>query len=134
MIVIQVDILKSRKFQKKLEINFTGLTGNKMPVLNCDVQVPSRKEPAPKTISKLQIYIVESPFEKLVINILEPLPLTKNENNYLLVAIDYFTKWPEVISFPNQKASTVVKTLVDQVYQNSDQPQSYIKLKIKFQI
>ena len=31
---------------------------------------------------------------------------------YLLVTMDYFTKWPEVYAIPNQGASTVADALV----------------------
>jgi hypothetical protein len=33
-------------------------------------------------------------------------------NRYLLVAMDYFTNWPEVYAIPNQEASTVADALV----------------------
>ncbi|UYV74279.1 K02A2.6-like [Cordylochernes scorpioides] len=38
---------------------------------------------------------------------------TEDGNKYLLVAMDYFTKWPEVYAIPNQEAATVARVLVD---------------------
>ena len=35
---------------------------------------------------------------------------------YLLVAMDYFTKWPEVYAIPNQAASTVADALVSKLF------------------
>jgi hypothetical protein len=38
---------------------------------------------------------VGEPFSKIGIDIVGPLPLTKQGNKYIIVATDYFTKWPE---------------------------------------
>lgn len=34
---------------------------------------------------------------------------------YLVMVMDYFTKWPEAIPVPNQEAETVAKVLVENV-------------------
>ena len=36
-----------------------------------------------------------SPFYQIGIDIVGPLPKTARENKYIVVAIDYLTKWPE---------------------------------------
>lgn len=64
----------------------------------------------------LQIYNVDSPFERIQVNILGPLLTTHSGNRYLLVVIDCFTKWPEAIPLKNKRASTIGKALVDQVF------------------
>jgi hypothetical protein len=38
---------------------------------------------------------VGEPFSRIGIDIVGPLPLTKQGNKYIVVATDYFTKWPE---------------------------------------
>jgi Integrase zinc binding domain/Integrase core domain len=38
---------------------------------------------------------VGEPFSKIGIDIVGPLPLTTKKNRYIVVATDYFTKWPE---------------------------------------
>ena len=56
--------------------------------------------------------------ERIAIDILGPLALSESGNKYLLVAIkrpvamDYFTKWPEVYPLPTQTAVTVAEVLV----------------------
>ena len=57
-------------------------------------------------------YIVGAPFERIAIDIAGPYTESDRENRYLLVAMDYFTKWPEVYAIPNQEASTVADALV----------------------
>jgi transposase InsO family protein len=41
-----------------------------------------------------------------------PFPQSDRGNRYLLIAMNYFTKWPEVYPIPNQEASTVAAALV----------------------
>ena len=43
-------------------------------------------------------------------------PHVKQRNQYLLVAQDYFSKWPFAIALPDQKAATIVRVLGDQVF------------------
>jgi transposase InsO family protein len=57
-------------------------------------------------------YNVGAPFESVAIDIDGPFPKSNKGNRYLLFAMDYFTKWPEVYAIPNQEASTVADTLV----------------------
>ncbi|GBM89897.1 hypothetical protein AVEN_172172-1 [Araneus ventricosus] len=48
----------------------------------------------------------------MALDILGPLPVTTKGNRYVLVLMDYFTKWPEAIPIPDQEASTVADELV----------------------
>ena len=50
--------------------------------------------------------------ERLAIDVLGPLPVSDAGNKYLLIAADYFTKWPEAYPLPNQETVTVVEVLV----------------------
>ena len=52
--------------------------------------------------------------ERVAIDVLGSLPVSKSGNRYILIAMDYFTKWPEAYALPNQEAETVAKVLVDQ--------------------
>lgn len=45
--------------------------------------------------------------ERIAVDILGPLPVLEAGSKYLLVAMDYFTKWPEVYPLPNQEAVTI---------------------------
>jgi transposase InsO family protein len=53
---------------------------------------------------------------KVAIDVLGPLPETELGNKYLLIAMDYFTKWPEAFQLPNQEAATVAKVLVNEFF------------------
>ena len=51
--------------------------------------------------------------EKVCIDILGPLPLTRQKHKYILVITDIFTKWTEAVPLPDQEARTVTKAFVD---------------------
>jgi hypothetical protein len=53
-----------------------------------------------------------APFERIAIDVVGPFPKSSQGNRYLLVAMDYFTKWLEAYAIPNQEASTIAKALV----------------------
>jgi hypothetical protein len=61
-------------------------------------------------------YNVGAPFERIAIDIAGPFPKSDRENRYLLVAMDYFTKWPEVYAIPKQEAATVADVLVSNFF------------------
>ncbi|KAJ8409979.1 hypothetical protein AAFF_G00210200 [Aldrovandia affinis] len=50
------------------------------------------------------------------VDILGPYPVTDSGNRYVLVAMDYFTKWPEAYAMPDQIANTMVGRLVEEMF------------------
>lgn len=80
------------------------------------VTCAATKGPRTRSRGKMKQYNVGSPFERIAIDIAGPFPESNKGNKYILVAMDYFTKWPEVFALPNQEATTVAETLVDNVF------------------
>ncbi len=64
----------------------------------------------------LQQYLVGAPMERIGVDIFGPFPITEAGNRFVLVAMDYFTKWPEAYAVPDQSASTTVQRLVDKMF------------------
>jgi hypothetical protein len=80
----------------------------------CDTCVASQ---GPRTRSHgLMHQYVGALFERIAIDIAGPFPESDGGNRYLLIAMDYFTKWPEVYAIPNQEASTVADALVSSFF------------------
>ena len=51
-------------------------------------------------------------FERIVIDVAGPFPVTDDGNRCIIVVSDYFTKWLEAYPIPSQKVTTVAKALV----------------------
>ena len=55
------------------------------------------------------------PFERIAMDIVGPLPKTLRNNRYLLVIIDYYTRWPEAFALEHQDAHSVAIKLISDV-------------------
>lgn len=57
--------------------------------------------------------LIEEPFKRIAIDFVGPLPLSENKNRYILVCIDYATRYPEAIPLKTQDAETVANALLN---------------------
>ena len=57
---------------------------------------------------------VGGPFERIGVDILE-MPKTERGNSYIVVFMDYLTKWPEAYAIPDQSSETIARLLVENV-------------------
>ncbi|GFX85780.1 retrovirus-related Pol polyprotein from transposon 412 [Trichonephila clavipes] len=99
----------------------------------------ARKGSKIRSRGKLHRYNVGAPFERIAFDILGPLPRTASGNKYLLVVMDYFTKWPEVYPIPDQEAPTVAEAVVQHwisrygvpLQLHSDQGRNFVSAVLK---
>jgi hypothetical protein len=54
-------------------------------------------------------------FERWGIDIVGPLPLSSQRNKYIIVAVDYFTRWPEAKAVKTANAITVADFIYDEI-------------------
>ena len=78
--------------------------------LNC----ASRKGPGRALCPPLQPIPVKGPFHRVGVDILQ-LPLTSSGNKYIVVFLDYLTKWVEAYAVPDQQAETIARLLVENI-------------------
>ncbi len=71
----------------------------------------------------LQPISVGRPMHCVGIDIVGPLPRTSQGNAYILVMMDYFTKWPEAVPVPNIKGSTIARTFIRELVCRHGAPQ-----------
>ena len=62
------------------------------------------------------------PWEMVAVDILK-VPMSTEGNQYLLVAQDYFSKWPFAKQIPDQKANRILQILRDDVFTVVGPPQ-----------
>ena len=60
--------------------------------------------------------------ERVAIDILGLLPESADGNKYLLIAMDYFTKWPEGYPIRNMEAVTVANVLMEGFFSRFGMP------------
>ncbi len=92
-----------------------ALSARVLHVHCCDV-CTAQKGPSRRSHAPLQQYLVGAPMERIGVDILGPFPVTEAGIRFVLVAMDYFTKWPEAYAVPDQSASTTAQRLVDEMF------------------
>ena len=69
----------------------------------------------PGVPAPLQPVIASRPWELVAVDVLK-VPMSLQGNEYILVAQDYFSKWPFAVPMRDQKAERIVRILKDQIF------------------
>jgi len=77
----------------------------------------------------LQQSQVGLPLDRIGIDIVGPCPVTENENEFIIVVSDYFTKWCEAYAVPNHNALTVADKIVPEFFCRFGIPKQCIQIK-----
>ncbi len=67
-----------------------------------------RRQQAP-----LQQELNGAPFDRVVFDVINPLPITGKGNRFILTMIDYVFKWAEVYALSNNKAETIADCIIN---------------------
>jgi ribosomal protein L21E len=65
--------------------------------------------------SPLQMHIVHEPWHTIGIDIMGPFPATQRQKQYLLVVVDYFTRWVELFSLRTTTSNDIANILIDEI-------------------
>ncbi|KAJ8381341.1 hypothetical protein SKAU_G00021190 [Synaphobranchus kaupii] len=84
--------------------------------VQCCDSCTAQKGPSQRSRAPLQQHLVGAPMERVGVDVLGPFPVTDSGNRYILVAMDYFTKWPEAFAIPDQSAATTAERLVEEMF------------------
>ncbi|CAH8866152.1 unnamed protein product [Trichobilharzia szidati] len=104
---------------------------------NCDI-CAQIKHPKPTPRAPLVPMLTEGPNHRVGVDIIGPLPTSRRGNRYILVMVDYFTKWCEAVPLQQQDAPTIGRAFVDNwvsrfgapLYLHSDQGAAFESLLI----
>lgn len=77
----------------------------------CQKNKSTRAIKMPLQLTKLSV----QPFDKIVIDIVGPLPTTLNGNKYILSMVDDLSRFVEFAAIPDQTANTVARALFEQI-------------------
>lgn len=100
-----IDDLRSRVF-------WPGMKQDVQSWVQTCVTCQKMKAPQPKGKAALQSIPVSAPLDRVQLDIVGPLRTTANGNTYILVLVDYFTKWAEAWAIPDHTAQTVADIVV----------------------
>ncbi|CAD7002082.1 unnamed protein product [Ceratitis capitata] len=75
-------------------------------IANC-TEFIAAKGPKSRSHGQMKQYTTGAPFERVAMDVAGPFPMSKQGNKYVLVVMDYFSKWSEVYPIPIQEAKTV---------------------------
>ena len=76
--------------------------------------VVSGIQPPKRLRARLETSLPGYPMQRVAMDVVGPLPKSRQGNRFILVVNDYFTKWPEAYAIPNHEAVTVARKLVDE--------------------
>lgn len=60
--------------------------------------------------------------ERVHLDFLGPLPVTKNHNSYIMMMVDQFTKWVECIPIPAQTAKVTTRVAINEFFKRFGYP------------
>ena len=77
----------------------------------CDACVRCKETPRPKR-SKMVTFLAGEPLQRMALDVAGEFHTSDQGNKYILVIIDYFTKFAFMLPLPDHKATTLANALV----------------------
>jgi Integrase zinc binding domain/Integrase core domain len=68
------------------------------------------------TATPMQLHEVREPWHTMGIDIMGPFPVTARQRRFLLVIVDYFTRWIEIFPMRTITSTDIVEVLINQVF------------------
>ncbi len=86
----------------------------------------TKKDPPKAIRAPLYPIQVVNPFDMLGVDVMGPVRQTYDGNRFIVVFMDYFTKWPEAFATADQKADTIANLLVNQIISRHGTPRTLL--------
>jgi len=83
-----------------------------------------------KTSGLLQSTPIVEPGYMLGVDLMGPFPKSNKQHEYLLVVVDYFTKWVELFPLRTARASHIAKILIDEILTDGEYPPILCQIEV----
>lgn len=103
-----IDKIRKRYFWPKM---FSKITSYVRSCLDCQTKKGVRQRPA----GFLTPIRTTQPFERVGIDLTGPFPLSSTGNRFIIVAVDYFTKWVITKAVPTADSRQIVKFFLERI-------------------
>src|SRR3954451_11033268 len=90
-------------------------------ITNCDICQRRAKDRSLLPITSAKI--TSKPFYHLGIDVLGPLPQTLQGNRYVILSVDFFSKWPEAKAVESANAHSIAQFIYDEIICRHGVPQ-----------
>ena len=100
-----------------------NMTENILRWCNECVACATRKQPKIKIKVPLVPIIATKPMEIVGVDVVGPLPISSNQNRFIVVFVCLFTRWVEAYAVPSQKSEVVARLFVEQFVATHGTPQ-----------
>ena len=97
----------------RTRIDWPGITTDVRKICS---SCPICQKASPVLLTKAPLHplrIIKKPFQRVAMDIFGPLKRNKSGHKYVLVVVDYATKWQEAFPLKNMAPETVVNCLID---------------------
>ena len=74
------------------------------------------KKPSQHARCPMRLFHAVAPMERVHLDFLGPLPITKRINSDILMMVDQFSKWVECIPLPSQAAEVTAQAAVNELF------------------
>ena len=64
----------------------------------------------------MQLHMVTEPWHTIGIDIMGPFPITQRQKQFLLVVVDYFTRWVEIFPLRTTTANVIANVITNEVF------------------
>jgi len=82
--------------------------------------------PNQKPSGEMQPVRVNGPWDVLAMDLIGPLPSTKNRYCHMLVIVDHFSKWVEIFPLRNTMSATIAAILQNEIFCRWSSPKSIL--------
>ena len=79
------------------------------------ISCSQRKTHRHKMLAPMVNMKVPGPFERVIVDILGPLPVTTSGNRYVLCFTDHCTRWPILVALKVTDAATIARAFFDYI-------------------